>query len=446
MCDCNDNFIPLPQGKDGKDGKYGGFSARFLFDSATTTTAPNNGTLKINNNNPTLATQLVVHFTGADNTNQKELIIRTAAQEGSYLRIFKEYDPSIFLEFLVQKNSIVSITSTYIIYTISYITHNGVLNANDSVVYTFNNRGDKGDPAPPMLATTSFSFNQSTGNPGTSTYTFTLNPILTGFDIGNSVRLSDITNTNQYLEGIVTAYNTTTGSMTILLDNSPGGGWTANNFRVMITGRRGANGINGVDAYTPVGIIQDYVGTTPPTGYMSCHGQAISRTGYNDLFALIGTTFGVGDGSTTFNIPDLRRRVKIGYDPTSSTNLVASSPTDENYGLLNNKGGVAGIQLSQGNIPAHNHKVETVPGTEGGGISVTNLIGNGTPSAISASVNVTSGGGTDVPDTWSNPPISVSTTISGTTGNGTTSGLKTTPDAVENRVKYIVLAPIIKVV
>lgn len=51
-----------------------------------------------------------------------------------------------------------------------------------------------------------------------------------------------------------------------------------------------------------------------PTGWLFCFGQAVSRTTYSALFAVIGTVFGVGDGSTTFNIPDLRGRTLAGRD------------------------------------------------------------------------------------------------------------------------------------
>lgn len=56
----------------------------------------------------------------------------------------------------------------------------------------------------------------------------------------------------------------------------------------------------------PVGTINAYGGTTAPDGWLLCQGQAISRTDYADLFAVIGTAFGSGDGSTTFNVPDFR--------------------------------------------------------------------------------------------------------------------------------------------
>jgi microcystin-dependent protein len=59
-------------------------------------------------------------------------------------------------------------------------------------------------------------------------------------------------------------------------------------------------------ADTPLGTINAFGGSTAPEGWLLCQGQAISRTTYADLFAVIGTAFGAGDGSTTFNVPDLR--------------------------------------------------------------------------------------------------------------------------------------------
>lgn len=63
---------------------------------------------------------------------------------------------------------------------------------------------------------------------------------------------------------------------------------------------------------TPVGSIMPWAGTDPPAGYLMCDGSAVSRTTYADLFTIIGTTYGAGDGSTTFNVPDLRGRVTVG--------------------------------------------------------------------------------------------------------------------------------------
>ena len=66
----------------------------------------------------------------------------------------------------------------------------------------------------------------------------------------------------------------------------------------------------------PIGSGIDYFGITAPTNYMFADGSAISRTEYAELFAIIGTTYGAGDGSTTFNLPDKRERVSISANPS----------------------------------------------------------------------------------------------------------------------------------
>lgn len=62
----------------------------------------------------------------------------------------------------------------------------------------------------------------------------------------------------------------------------------------------------------PAGVTLPYGGTTAPSGYLLCDGSAVSRTTYAGLFAILSTTYGVGDGSTTFNLPDLRQRFPMG--------------------------------------------------------------------------------------------------------------------------------------
>ena len=64
----------------------------------------------------------------------------------------------------------------------------------------------------------------------------------------------------------------------------------------------------------PAGSIQYFAGSSAPDGYLKANGATISRTTYADLFTAIGTTFGVGDGSTTFGIPDLRGEFARGWD------------------------------------------------------------------------------------------------------------------------------------
>ena len=70
---------------------------------------------------------------------------------------------------------------------------------------------------------------------------------------------------------------------------------------------------------SPTGMISAYGGSSAPNGWLICDGSAVSRTDYADLFNVIGTSFGTGDGSTTFNLPDLRECTTKGAGTTSRT-------------------------------------------------------------------------------------------------------------------------------
>jgi microcystin-dependent protein len=73
-------------------------------------------------------------------------------------------------------------------------------------------------------------------------------------------------------------------------------------------------------AENPVGVMTEYAGSTAPAGWDLCQGQLVSRTGtYAALFAVIGTTYGVGDGSTTFNLPDMREASPYGAGTWTTT-------------------------------------------------------------------------------------------------------------------------------
>jgi microcystin-dependent protein len=83
-------------------------------------------------------------------------------------------------------------------------------------------------------------------------------------------------------------------------------------------------------ATPPVGLISPYGGSSAPSGWLLCDGSLTNRTTYNELFAIIGTTYGAGDGSTTFNVPDLRSRMPLG---TGAGTFVTTFPhTDVNIG------------------------------------------------------------------------------------------------------------------
>lgn len=76
-----------------------------------------------------------------------------------------------------------------------------------------------------------------------------------------------------------------------------------------------ATAINAIAASPDLpGIIKAYGGAAAPAGYLLCDGAAVSRTTYSDLFNVLGTTYGAGNGTTTFNLPDLRGRMPVGVD------------------------------------------------------------------------------------------------------------------------------------
>lgn len=72
-------------------------------------------------------------------------------------------------------------------------------------------------------------------------------------------------------------------------------------------------------AAVPSGVVVPFAGSSAPAGWLLCYGQAVSRTNYAALFTVIGTVFGSGDGSTTFNLPDLRGRAAFGVDNMGGT-------------------------------------------------------------------------------------------------------------------------------
>lgn len=103
-----------------------------------------------------------------------------------------------------------------------------------------------------------------------------------------------------------------------------------------------------VRAAMPIGSLTAYAGSSSPdASWLMCDGSAISRTTYASLFALIGTTYGSGNGSTTFNVPDLRGKVPVGLD---------SSDTD--FDALGETGGAKTHTLSSSEIPSHSHSID----------------------------------------------------------------------------------------
>lgn len=96
------------------------------------------------------------------------------------------------------------------------------------------------------------------------------------------------------------------------------------------------------DGIVPPGMIAPYAGKTAPEGWLLCDGSAVSRTTYANLYAAIGTTYGAGNGSTTFTLPDLRGRVPAG---ANASNALAS------------KAGADSKNIAKANLPNEKLKI-----------------------------------------------------------------------------------------
>lgn len=98
------------------------------------------------------------------------------------------------------------------------------------------------------------------------------------------------------------------------------------------------------DAFLPAGSIIQWSTNTAPTNWLICDGSAVSRNTFSSLFAAIGTQYGAGNGTTTFNLPDLRGRVAVGLDSTQTE-----------FDTLGESGGAKTHTLTASEMPSHTH-------------------------------------------------------------------------------------------
>jgi microcystin-dependent protein len=190
---------------------------------------------------------------------------------------------------------------------------------------------------------------------------------------------------------------------------------------------------SGSGGFVPVGAILPFGSLTAPTGWVSCNGQAVNRTGtYAALFAVIGTTYGAGNTTTTFNLPNLKTKVPVGYDSTVTA-----------FNTLGNAGGAVTHVLTKGEIPKHTHVLDddvdnanfSNPGDHNHGI-----LQGGTPSTQNWDVFA---GGDFQNYTRSTLTDGGAHTHTGNTGDGTTDGVL--GNAHNNMQPYVVFNYIIKI-
>jgi microcystin-dependent protein len=141
-------------------------------------------------------------------------------------------------------------------------------------------------------------------------------------------------------------------------------------------------------AITPAGTLQATARSSAVTGWLLCDGAAVSRTTYADLFTAIGDTYGAGNGTTTFNLPDLRGRVPVGVDGTAGR-LAAND-------ALGNTGGAQTHTLATSEIPNHDHALVTRVGAtstgDGSQVMGTSSGAGGTPSFVGSTTGEGGGG------------------------------------------------------
>ena len=145
----------------------------------------------------------------------------------------------------------------------------------------------------------------------------------------------------------------------------------------------------------PYGTVSPYGAATAPTNWLLCGGQQVSRTTYSGLYAAIGTTYGSGDGSTTFNVPDLRGRIPFGVDNMggSAANRItaASGITGTALGAA---GGNQNVTVLQANLPSYTLTLNNTTHTHSYNIpgnSASQYGGSGGTSLFSATTGATSG-------------------------------------------------------
>lgn len=123
------------------------------------------------------------------------------------------------------------------------------------------------------------------------------------------------------------------------------------------TGTAWTNLVSGGSGGVPTGTIMPFAGTVVPDGWVLCNGAAINRTANALLYTAIGTIYGIGNGSTTFNVPDLRGRTVFGLDNmggTAAGRLTTAGGISVNN-TLGATGGNQALSIAVANLPAHSH-------------------------------------------------------------------------------------------
>jgi microcystin-dependent protein len=172
--------------------------------------------------------------------------------------------------------------------------------------------------------------------------------------------------------------------------------------------------LNPANVAVPIGTVLDFTGSTAPSNFVLAFGQQISRTTFAAYFALVGTTYGSGDGSTTFNVPDLRGRVLAGIDNMGGsaanrigTALVTDSGTI-NGQSMGSAGGSSTHTQATGEVGSHGHGVNDNGHTHTASTNIPQFYAVGTTNGNAGSL-----GGFESPGTA--PTVTVNSATAGIT-------------------------------
>lgn len=143
-----------------------------------------------------------------------------------------------------------------------------------------------------------------------------------------------------------TSGTVTTSQLPIASTSSLGAVKVGNNLTILEDGTLNSIGGSGgtVSDTLPIGSVVEWYSDTIPENWLVCDGSAISRTDYADLYAILGTKYGEGDGSTTFNLPNMNSRFAIGQDST-----------DTDFETIGQTGGEKEHTLTVEEMPSHDH-------------------------------------------------------------------------------------------